>query len=78
MKDLIIRILLAITFITSFALASGFLVWAFWNGFINLLIEVPHVSFVHSICIALLFDFATYVLAVTTSSGRARLAFLKI
>ena len=63
MKDLIIRIVLALMFVVAFALSSGALVYIVWNGVVDLLVGVPHVSYVHSIIIALLIDLGTGILA---------------
>ena len=41
MKDLIIRIVLALMFVVAFALSSGALVYIVWNGVVDLLVGVP-------------------------------------
>ena len=63
MKDLITRIILALTFVVAFALSSGALVYIVWNGVVDLLVGVPHITYVHSIIVALLIDLGTAVLA---------------
>ena len=63
MKDLITRIVLALMFVVTFALSSGALVYVVWNGVVDLLVGVPHITYVHSIIVALLIDLGTAVLA---------------
>ena len=63
MKDLTIRIILSLTFVVAFALSSGALVYIVWNGVVDLLVGVPHITYVHSIVVAMLFDLGTAVLA---------------
>ena len=63
MKDLIIRIILSLMFVVAFALSSGALVYIVWNGVVDLLLDVPHIAFTHSIVVAMLIDLCTAVLA---------------
>jgi hypothetical protein len=63
MKDLIIRIILSLMFVVAFALSSGAIVYVVWNGVVDLLVGVPHITYVHSIVVAMLFDLGTAILA---------------
>jgi len=63
MKDLIIRIILALMFIVTFAMASGALVWVVWNGIVNVIVDVPYLTYLNAIFAALIFDLITGVLA---------------